>query len=102
MDPTLDDLFRERCERERLDAAGRVRVPNRRERRTKLVQGVDYVVAIEVEVEFPPDLKGEACYRPETIRRMEHVADLARGGDVAALEAEGTVYVRKGFMTASA
>ena len=102
MDQSLDDLFRERCERERSQAAGQVRVPYRTERRIKLVQGGDYVVAIEVEVVYPPDLKDEACYRPETIRRMEHVADLARLGDVDALEHEGTVYVRKGLLATSA
>ena len=97
-DRTADDLFRERCERERQRTAGRPPAPYRTERKTKLVAGGDYVVAVEVEVVYPPDLPDEPCYRVETIRRLERVRELAKQGNVAALEKEGTVYVRRDAM----
>ena len=100
--PTADQLFEERCLRERQLAAANPVPRPRAENRKELVAGGDYVVEIEVEVMFYPNDPDEACYRPETIDRMERIAELAKRGDVAALEAEGTVYVRKGLLAASA
>jgi hypothetical protein len=35
-------------------------------------------------------------FRPETVRYLEHLEELAEAGDVEALKQAGTVYVRRG------
>ena len=95
---TADKLFAERCERERQQWAGRAVPEPRTETRTELVAEDDYVVAVQVDVIYYPNDPDKECYRVETIRRLERIRELAKLGDVAALEKEGTVYVRRNSM----
>ncbi len=95
---TADELFAERCERERQRWVGQPIPPPRTETKMELVAGGDYIVAVEVEVIYYPNDPDEPCYRVETIRRLERVRELAKQGNVAALEKEGTVYVRRDAM----
>jgi hypothetical protein len=67
---------------------------SRTERIRKWVGGGDYVVGVEVEVEYPIDAPLEPCLRPETVRYLEELADSVRRGDLAALQRAGTVYER--------
>lgn len=67
----------------------------RTEQVVEWVSGGDYAVAVEVEAVFPPDAPTEACFRPETIRWLEHLADCAEKGDVASLELAGRVYQKR-------
>ena len=64
----------------------------RTERLIEWVTGGDYAVAVEVEAVFPADAPTEACFRPETVRWLEHLADCAERGDVKSLEQAGRVY----------
>ena len=98
---TADELFAERCERERERWVGQPIPPPRAETKTELVAGGDYIVAVEVEVIYYPNDPDEPCYRVETIRRIERVRELARRGDVQAMEVEGAVFVRRGLVEAT-
>jgi hypothetical protein len=64
------------------------------EKMTEWVTGGDLAVAVEVEVVYPPDAPYEPCYRPETVRWLEHLRRCAEGGDLATLEQAGRVYQR--------
>jgi hypothetical protein len=54
-----------------------MRIPGKRFKRTRLVQGGRYVVAIDVEMVIPPDDPSEACYEPETVELIKEVAERA-------------------------
>jgi len=64
----------------------------RTEQLIEWVAGGDYAVAVEVEAVFPADAPTEACFRPETVRWLEHLTDCAERGDLASLERAGRVY----------
>ncbi len=66
----------------------------RTETATEWVSGGDLALAVEVEVVYAPDAPHEPSYRPETIRRLEHLQRCAERGDVAELERAGRVYRR--------
>ena len=60
----------------------------------KWVAGGEYVVGVDVEVEYPVDAPQTPCFRPATVRFLENVAKLARAGNVSDLEKLGIVYRR--------
>jgi hypothetical protein len=66
----------------------------RKETIRKWVAGGDYVIGIDIEVEYPVDAPYEPCLRPEAVRYLERLADSARRGDLVALQQAGTVYER--------
>ena len=70
-------------------------VSSRTEKVTEWVVGGDYAVSVEVEAVFPADAPTEACFRPETVHWLEHLADCAEKGDVATLAQAGRVYERR-------
>lgn len=69
-----------------------MRVPGRREKRTRLIQTERYVVAVEVEVVYPTDDPTEPSYEAETVRFLREVKDRAEAGDEAWLKRHGKVY----------
>lgn len=69
-----------------------MRIPGKRIKRTRLVQGGQYVVAVDVEMVIPPDDPGEPCYESETIQLLKEVSERAERGDVAWLQQRGKVY----------
>ncbi len=69
-----------------------MRVPGKRVKRTRLVQGGRFVVAVEVEMVIPTDDPSEPCYEAETIQMLREVADHAARGDRQWIQQQGTVY----------
>lgn len=69
-----------------------MRIEGRRIKRTRLVRTDRYVVAVEVEMVFPPDDPGEPCYESETVRFLKEVEEHARSGDLDWLRRHGKVY----------
>ena len=66
----------------------------RKETICKWIAGGDYVVGVDVEVEYPVDAPYEPCLRPDTVRYLERLAECARRGDLESLQRAGTVYER--------
>ena len=69
-----------------------MRIEGKRLRRTRLVQGGRFVVAVEVEIVIPPDDPGEPCYEAETVEFLRAVAEHAEREDTAWLRQRGRVY----------
>ena len=69
-----------------------MRIPGKRLRRTRLIQGGRYVVAVEVEMVIPPDDPSEPCYEAETIEFLKEVAQRAEQDDKQWLLQRGKVY----------
>ena len=69
-----------------------MRIPGNRLKRTRLIQGGKYVVAVEVEMVIPPDDPSEPCYEAETVQLLREVAEHAEQGDRQWIQAHGTVY----------
>jgi hypothetical protein len=67
----------------------------RTEKVTEWVSAGDLAVAVEVEAIYPPDAPNEPCYRPETVKLLEHLRRSAERGDIAELERAGRVYERR-------
>jgi hypothetical protein len=67
-------------------------IPGKRLKRTRLIQGGRYVVAVEVEMVIPPDDPSEPCYEAETVQFLHEAADRASQGDRRWMQAHGTVY----------
>lgn len=65
------------------------------EKSIEWITGGDLAVAVEVEVVYPPDAPHEPTFRPETMRKLEHLRRCAERGDVAELERAGRVYQRR-------
>ena len=61
-------------------------------KRTRLVQGGRFVVAVEVEMVIPPDDPGELCYEAETIELLRAVAEHAQRDDKDWVQQRGKVY----------
>ena len=69
-----------------------MRIPGKRVRRTRLVQGGRYVVAVDVELVIPAEEPSEPCYEAETVELIKEVAERAEQGDKPWLLQHGTVY----------
>jgi hypothetical protein len=69
-----------------------MQIEGKRVKRTRLVRGGRYVVAVEVEMVVPPDDPSEPCYEPETIELLKQVAEHAERGDEAWIRQRGEVY----------
>ena len=82
---------------ERLEA---LRLP-RKELITHWVVGGDYAVAIEVDAIFDSGFSSESYLSTETVHHLEQLTRLAKAGEVAALEAAGTVYIRKSSLNSA-
>ena len=66
----------------------------RTERITEWITGGQYAVAVEVDAIIYPERPGEPYLKPETVRYLEKIEDLANTGDVEALKKFGTVFVK--------
>ena len=71
-------------------------IPGQRIKRTRLIQTVQYVVAVEVEMVIPPDDMSEPCYEPETVNLLRDVQQHAEQGDLAWLTQHSKVYAAVG------
>ena len=69
-----------------------MRIPGKRLKRTRLIQGGRYVVAVEVEMVVPPDDPSEPCYEAETVEFLKEVAQRAEQDDKQWLLQRGKVY----------
>ncbi len=69
-----------------------MRVQGKRLKRTRLVQGGRFVVAVEVEMVVPPDDPSEPCYEAETVQLLREVAEHAARGDRDWIRQQGKVY----------
>ncbi len=69
-----------------------MRIQGNRLKRTRLVQGGKFVVAVEVEMVVPPDDPSEPCYEAETVQLIREVAEHAACGDREWIQQRGTVY----------
>jgi hypothetical protein len=54
-------------------------VAGKRLKRTRLIQGGRFVVAVDVEMVIPPDDPSEPCYEAETVELLKEVAQRANG-----------------------
>lgn len=69
-----------------------MRMPGTRLKKTRLVQGGRYVVAVEVELVVSNDDPSEPCYEAETVELLREVAEHAARGDLPWLLQRGKVY----------
>lgn len=69
-----------------------MRIEGKRIKRTRFVRTERYVVAVEVEMVYPPDDPDEPCYEAETVRFLNEVEEHARRGDLDWLRRHGKVY----------
>ena len=69
-----------------------MRIQGKRIRRTRLVQGGRFVVAVEVEMVVPPDDPSEPCYEAETVQILRDIAEHAAQGDRQWIQQRGAVY----------
>jgi hypothetical protein len=69
-----------------------MRIEGKRIKRTRLVQGGRFVVAVDVEMVIPTDDPTEPCYEPETVQFLHAVAEHAQREDKAWLTQRGKVY----------
>jgi hypothetical protein len=69
-----------------------MRIRGKRLRRTRLIQGGRFVVAVDVEMVNPPDDPSEPCYESETVALLKEVAQRAENGDKPWLLEHGRVY----------
>ncbi len=69
-----------------------MRIEGKRIKRTRLIRGGRFVVAVEVEMVIPPDGPSEPCYEAETVRLLKDVAEHAGRGDRDWLQQQGKVY----------
>jgi hypothetical protein len=69
-----------------------VRIPGERIKRTRLVQTVKYVVAVEIEMVIPVDDPSEPCLESETVNFLREVKERAEKQDLKWLKEHGKVY----------
>ena len=69
-----------------------MKIPGKRITRTRLIQGGDYVVAVDVELVIPEDDPGEPCYESETVQFLKEVSERAERGEVEWMRRHGKVY----------
>jgi hypothetical protein len=73
-----------------------MRIAGERVKRTRLIQTDRYVVAVDVEMVFPPDDPDEPCYEAETVQFLREVRERAERGEVEWLKQHGKVYAAVG------
>lgn len=66
-----------------------MRVAGKRLKRTRLIQGDRYVVAVEVELVIPDDDPSEPCYEAETVQFLKQVKQRTDQGDIEWLKQHG-------------
>lgn len=69
-----------------------MRIAGKRIKRTRLIQGGKFVVAVEVEMVIPHDDPSEPCYESHTVALLKEVAARAESGDRSWLLDHGRVY----------
>lgn len=69
-----------------------MRIPGKRLKRRRLIEGGRFVVAIDVEMVIPADDDSEPCYESETVELLKQVAERAKSGDRSWLLERGRVY----------
>lgn len=69
-----------------------VRIPGKRLKRRRLIEGGRFIVAIDVEMVIPVDDDSEPCYESDTVELLKQVAERAVTGDRPWLLRHGTVY----------
>lgn len=69
-----------------------MRIEGKRIKRTRLVQGGRFVVAVEVEMVVPRDEPSEPCYEAETVQTLRDIVEHAARGDRQWIQQRGTVY----------
>ena len=69
-----------------------MRISGKRVKRTRLIQGGRFIVAVDVEMVVPPDDPSEPCYEAETVELLREVAVRAESGDRSWLLEHGRVY----------
>jgi hypothetical protein len=69
-----------------------MQIQGKRLKRTRLIQGGRFVVAVEVEMVVPPDDPSEPCYEAETVQLLRDVAEHAAQGDPEWIRHRGKVY----------
>jgi hypothetical protein len=67
---------------------------SRIEKSVEWISAGDLAVAVDVELVYPPDTPHEPSYRPETIRKLEHLRRCLVQGQINELEQAGRVYRR--------
>jgi hypothetical protein len=67
-------------------------IEGKRLKRTRLIQGGRFVVAVEVEMVVPEDDPSEPCFEAETVKLLKEVAERAERGDREWLKTHGRVY----------
>jgi hypothetical protein len=69
-----------------------MKIPGKRLKRTRLVRGGRFVVAVEVEMVIPPDEPSEPCIEAETVQMLREIAAHAEHGDRQWIQQKGKVY----------
>jgi hypothetical protein len=69
-----------------------MKIQGKRLKRTRLVRGGRFVVAVEVEMVIPPDEPSEPCIEAETVQMLRDIAEHAEHGDRQWIQQKGTVY----------
>jgi hypothetical protein len=69
-----------------------MKIPGKRLKRTRLVRGGRFVVAVEVEMVIPSDEPSEPCIEAETVQMLREIAEHAELGDRQWIQQRGKVY----------
>ena len=69
-----------------------MRIPGERLKRTRLIRGGRFVVAVEVEMVIPLDDPSEPCLEAETVQMLREIAEHAEHGDRQWIREKGKVY----------
>lgn len=69
-----------------------MRIAGERVKRTRLIQGGRYVVAVDIELVIPDDDPSEPCLEAETVRLLKEVKERAERDDFEWLKRHGRVY----------
>lgn len=69
-----------------------MKIPGKRLKRTRLVRGGRFVVAVDVEMVIPPDDPSEPCIEAETVQMLRDIAEHAEHGDRQWIQQKGKVY----------
>jgi hypothetical protein len=69
-----------------------MKIPGKRLKRTRLVRGGRFVVAVEVEMVIPLDEPSEPCIEAETVQMLRDIAEHAEHGDRQWIQQKGKVY----------
>jgi hypothetical protein len=67
-------------------------ISGKRLKRTRLVRGGRFVIAVEVEMVIPPDDPSEPCLEAETVQMLREIAEHAAHGDRQWIQQKGKVY----------